>query len=449
MDPKGADWSMPPGECLPELPSYRGPITEHEHPIPSLRARRIREAMAWVPVRAGLGALVVAGLCAVDALADDAEVLRRAVDYTIAAQQPDGSFRYDFDFLAGEPTGSDNIVRQAGTLFALGEALLETDDRRLVPVMRAGLDRLASLSLPIGAGTTQSALASLGLFSVDSRRLARALDRWGLLYRPQGSGQLVSGDGSYRGAPAGATSLALIAELSYARATGDDRYRDQREAWVRGLLALHVPGEGIRRSPVTLKQGPYEDGEGWLALAVYHEHDPANEEVARALGELEEHSIATYGGAPDRNFYHWGAIASAARFAETADPRLADFAAAQAGWILGERPPSATEHFGSCSFVEGLSSAYAVVAAAGGRDGLADRLRERVALELERNRALQIQPGTERLELGGGAVLDAPTLAGQAGAFRAGTYRAFTRIDLTQHCISAFLKARRSGLGNG
>ena len=35
-----------------------------------------------------------------------------------------------------------------------------------------------------------------------------------------------------------------------------------------------------------------------------------------------------------------------------------------------------------------------------------------------------------------------------AGAFLAGPYRLYTRNDLNQHCISAFLKAGRYGLGD-
>jgi hypothetical protein len=51
------------------------------------------------------------------------------------------------------------------------------------------------------------------------------------------------------------------------------------------------------------------------------------------------------------------------------------------------------------------------------------------------------------MALGGRGELRAPSLADSAGAFLAGRYRAFTRIDLTQHCISAFLIAKRHGLG--
>jgi len=66
-----------------------------------------------------------------------------------------------------------------------------------------------------------------------------------------------------------------------------------------------------------------------------------------------------------------------------------------------------------------------------------------------RNRTYQIPPRQRRLALGGGSELRAPTLADSSGAFLAGRYRAYTRIDLTQHRISAFLIAKRYGLVGG
>jgi len=378
--------------------------------------------------------------------AADEERLRWAVEHTISTQQPDGLFRYDFDFISGARTGGDNVVRQAGTLFALGEYLLHIGDPRLEPVLRAGLEGLADLSLPIGRSAAQSALESLGVFRITSWTLGRVLNRLGLLYGTDGDGLVVAGDGSYPSALCGATSLALLAELEYWGATGDDRYRELREAWLRGLLTLHVPGKGIRGSPTTLSQDPYVDGEGWLALAVYHDNFPDDDLAACGLRALEDHILDHYGRRPHRFFYHWGAMASAERYASSGEARLADFAAAQAEWILSDRPAELSRPHPTCSLIEGLASAHAVIQAHGGREALAARIRERVEFELARNRAMQIPPGAERVDFAGGASLATPSLRDNAGAFLEGDLRAYTRTDITQHCISALLKARRYGL---
>jgi len=377
---------------------------------------------------------------------DDAERVRRAVAHTISTQLPNGLFEYDFDFLAGEPTGQDHIVRQAGTLFVLGEALLDTGEADIVPVMHKGLDAMAERSLPIGKGTLQSIVEWLGGFSIKSWRLERAYDRMGTLYDPTGDGLVVAGADTYETAYAGATALALIAELSYFRATGDDRYSELRASWTRGLLSLQVQGSGVRSHPATLAQGPYANGEAWLALTYYHETFPNDTKVEQALQDLEDYVIELYTHEPDRSFYHWGAMASAARFATGDAERLAEFSAQQAEFILDARPPESTLKNTTCSLIEGLASAIAVLESWPGRERLVTRMRERVLVELSRNRALQIRPQQDRVELGAGALLMAPTLGRYDGAFLAGPYHIYTRTDFTQHCISAFLKVRRYGL---
>jgi hypothetical protein len=68
--------------------------------------------------------------------------------------------------------------------------------------------------LPIGIGRAQSLLMRAGVFGVSSWRLERALADRGWLYTTEGDGRLVRGEaGGYVGAAAGATALALIAEL--------------------------------------------------------------------------------------------------------------------------------------------------------------------------------------------------------------------------------------------
>ena len=77
---------------------------------------------------------------------------------------------------------------------------------------------------------------------------------------------------------------------------------------------------------------------------------------------------------------------------------------------------------------------------------LFDRVDRRIRAEMANNRKLQIRPGQERLDLGGDVYLSAPRLSEFAGAFLAGRYRPSTRIDFTQHCLSAMTKLERLGL---
>src|SRR5262249_11201216 len=116
------------------------------------RARRTARVIRSAAASAALALLTSAAPRAVA----DRERAGRAVAQTGATQLPNGLFRYDFDSLAAEPSGDDNIVRQAGALFALAAYLADTGDRSVAAPIEAGLDALAQRSLPIGTGTAQS-----------------------------------------------------------------------------------------------------------------------------------------------------------------------------------------------------------------------------------------------------------------------------------------------------
>lgn|GEM_PF-813501 len=397
-----------------------------------------------------LGALAALSLGApalpAPARAGDAERVRRAVAYTVESQRPTGLFRYDFDVPSAEPTGGDNQVRQAGTLFALGEYLLEERDPRVEAALRAGLESMAGLSLPISRGAAQRALEAVGVFRLSFGRVERQLDRLGLLYAPEGDGLLVAENGDYEKAQAGTTALALLAALEYEAATGDDRFARARDGWTRGLLALHVEGAGIRMRPDTLETSPYFDGETWLAFAAHRGAFPDASEVEQALHALEEALMERFGAAPSTHFFHWGAMASAQRYRTTKEARFADFAARQAEWFLAAVPYERGRRHSTCSQIEGLASAAAALAEHPEHEATLEKVRQRIGRELERNRRLQIAPGQDRVALAAGGLLLAPVLAEHAGAFLAGPYHAYIRTDLNQHCISAFLKARRIGL---
>jgi hypothetical protein len=376
------------------------------------------------PRRAALAALLLATVA--PARADDAERLRRAADHLIASQRESGLFAYDFDVASAEPSGRDNLVRQAGALAALGEYAADTGDRRALPALRAGLDALAARSLRIRPGRLDAALAALGL-------------------RPRGATRLVAEGGRPDGAPAGATALALVAALEHRRASADARYAALAAAWARGLRALRVRG-GIREHPGSRQRSPYFDGEAWLALALLDARAPGEADGGETLRELERQLMEHYGREPSVSFYHWGAMASAERYRATADPAFVEFAAGQARFALAALPPSAVRRHNACYLVEGLAPNHALVAARPEHAALAEQIRGRVAAELARARALQLEPGQERMTLAEGGWLVAPVLRQHAGAFLAGPHRPYLRIDYTQHCLSALLKARRYGL---
>ncbi len=398
---------------------------------------------------------VVAALALVQVLASavaasDRQQIGRAVDHLLASQLPSGLLSYDFDLLTGAPTGRDHIARQSGVISFLAEYYLDSHDERVRPAIEKALDAFGRLSLPVGKRWIQSALEQTGLLSVPVGRwkLQRALGRLGLLFVTDGHGKLLGAGPDYASAPTGATALALLAELQYAEATGDQRFRALREAWVKGLLTLHIPRGGFRMGPTSIDTSPFYDGEAWLALAYYSRLHPRDERVRSLLAGLDVYLVHRYRDETRTGFYQWGAMAAVERLRATSDDRFVRFLAAQAQKATQATASEKAPGSEGCADVEGLVSAAAVLRERRTDDLLVGRIEERIDRVMTGARRLQIPPQARRLAFADGAYLVSPKLAHLGGAFLESAAKPYTRIDFTGHCLSAMTKLQRYGLAS-
>ena len=353
------------------------------------------------------------GLClclaSAPAPAESPTAMTRAVDALLAVQKDEGLFAYDFDFVRGKSSKRNSIVRQAGTVYALAEYYgFSRDERMREPLRRA--------------------LAALGRESVEF-----------------GGGAMVSKDRSVAGIRVGATALTLLAEAYYFRASGDGRFEATRRAWIQGMLALRRPGAGFKRAPGDELESPYYNGEVWLALALLARtfEDPR---IEQTLSDFEPYLMATYGGEPHIGFFHWGLMAASMRWRATGETRYADFLRDQVRHYLQVMRPKLNPNANTCYALEGLFPALEPI---GTDAALQTALRSRVQREFQKILGFQIRPGQDRLDLGDGTVLVSPNLQDYVGAFVAGRKRPSTRIDFTQHCLSALIKARVHALDAG
>lgn len=338
------------------------------------------------------------------------ETTHFAAAYLKEAQRPSGLFRYEYDFVREMESPRDNIVRQAGTGYALGEYYVHTRDESVRKTIILALRAYSARSIPAGKG------------------------------------RLVSGDGKAGGARAGATALALLTELQYAKASGDGRFEKERNQWLRGLLALHRPGGGFRKAPGAKIESDYYNGEIWLALGYYDRFFAGRADVGKVLKEVDAHFLARYSAAPTVKFYHWGAMAALQRYEASREKRFARFAVRQTIAFLDRLNPRLKEHVNTCYAAEGLISAYALREAGEMSTGVRDRLLRRIHAEMRKNREFQIQlfqwilPVKKRFYMFSGRLPDF------VGAFVNNSYWPKTRIDHTQHCLSAFIKYEKYGL---
>ena len=408
----------------------------------------------------GFGGIVAAAFLTVapatgaaDLAVDYPSMMRSTVDGLIASQAASGLFLYGFDFLADKPlepgrVSPENLIRQAGTASALAAYYQRTHDPRLREPLQRILAAFGRYSLPIGKSPLQRWIEGAHLLSISYGRwrLQTALLRHGLLYETAGEGSVISSNGTYEVAAAGTVALALLAELRYAKASGDERYAALRQSWLKGLLALRIPGGGFRWLPTSIDDSPFYNGEGWLALAVYRDLHPDNATVATALHDLDRAMIERYSQQPDPNFYHWGAMAAAQRYEMTHDPRFLAFLRTQAQVFVTRFRKRLGPDGNNCADMEGVAATLGVLDAKDVADvELVQQLRRWVGAEAAKLPRMQVRGGQEGLSLGGDARLSAPRMAAFGGAFIAGIYEPSTRVDLAQHCLSAMLTLGQLG----
>lgn len=363
--------------------------------------------------RAGFALLLVLGLGtgahATDPTLAQAEIERRAeaaARYLVATETAEGRFFYEFDFLRSHFTPDDNIVRQAGAGFILNQFYF----------------------LSRKPGFAEPAARSIAYYEAKSIAV--------------GNGLLPSGDDTPSGARAGSAALALLAELFHSRAIGADFRPDLRQGWFRGLAAQQLADGGIAQVPGETAADSYATGETWLALAHYIDLVPDATEVAATLERLETGVMAKYLAAPDRMFAHWGMMAAAQRLATTGADRYRDFLERFAGNYVAELMPPPDSGANTCAALEGVIAAATALARHGVPE-LAATLRARIETDLPYNLELQLTGDSTRLEFGPGQYYEDPKLKTLAGAFRNGAYVLRTRVNSTQHCLSALLLYRQ------
>jgi hypothetical protein len=378
-----------------------------------------------------------------------------AVDYLLRSQAPSGFLLYGFDFLqdsALEPGAMSavQLTRQAGAAAVLADYYSVTRDPRAALAVTRLLGALEAHTLPISQNRLQGLVAWAGLLRVPvgRYRMASALNRYGLLFEPEGPGKLLSPDSNYANAYAGAAALALLAELRYVQASGDDRFASLRRALLEGLLALRIPGDGFRMDPTSIDTNAYFDAEAWTALAAYRRAFPDEARVEEILREVDAALMRKYGAEFRLPFFHWGTMAAALRYPDRREREFLEFIRAQTTEFLNqvERHP---DNDNNCAAVEGVIDAIGTLRDAGEPGGaLTLRAMRWARAEMSKAWRMQIEPGQTELVFANARII-APRMQEFAGSFRSGLYGADTLVDYTGHCLSAMVKSKRQHIDLG
>ena len=146
----------------------------------------------------------------------------------MAVQEPSGFFPYGFDLLDDEKLepgsmSAANLIRQVFTAAVFADYFAKTKDQRARQAIQQLLTAFGQHSLPIGKSLMQTLVEKTRLLSMPFGRykINAAMKRFHLLYEKTGSGKVITLNTDYSKAYSGTVSLALLAELRYAKSSGD------------------------------------------------------------------------------------------------------------------------------------------------------------------------------------------------------------------------------------
>ena len=163
-----------------------------------------------------------------------------------------------------------------------------------------------------------------------------------------------------------------------------------------GLLSLGIPGGGFRQDPLSIDDSDYDNGEGWLALAVYCDMHRDDLRAASALSDLDDALIRRYSENPSVTFLGWGGMAAAQRYRTTHDPKFLAYLRRQGDNFVERFQDRFSADGNNCAVMEGLATTLAALKASGEKD--TDRVREMndwLSGEIAKLLKLQIQPGQQ------------------------------------------------------
>jgi hypothetical protein len=341
-------------------------------------------------------------------------IITDGTKWLLDAQESSGHFAYEYAPYEGEYLPGDNIVRQAGALFALGEVYRnkEQRDEQLAQGITKAIGFFKSLTIEGKEG--KESFSCIG--STEKGRDCKL----------------------------GATALALIGILDYVEKTprAASTYKPLIEGYTAFILAAQKDTGGFRdlyRTDTGFlnRESPYSNGEAMLALVRAYTYE-ADEEVKASLLSAFAYLKTTEHVNP---LYLW--IMAALKDMNVLWPDQAYVAYARdfTQWRVrtGSYPKQNNNY---CPYVEGLVSAYSVLKAAP-LQGELEALRAHIDPWHGYHRTLKVERSESyRVVIRNGipALLKLAELEQAHGGFLTSHLVATQRIDFTQHCVSAYLQ---------
>ena len=276
------------------------------------------------------------------------DYLSLSAHFLINQQQPDGFFKYEYDFITGNYTYWDNIIHQTRAGYTLIQYYIF--------LIRNNIDsQLASIVL----SSTIKALKGYAASSVNQKNFPGKLVSF--YYNKSGIStpdtQKISADHRIQRLEAeiAATAFALMTEISYWSSTSDNSFVKEREEWRKALIyhtqqALKIPSQKNPFMPII-----------WQAFAIYTQINPSDKEIEALLPQIDAYFMSLPRYMNDVEDYTWDMIAANQRFQTTKQISFVNFAARQTTRILKDMYTQHDTAINSCSLSLGLVEASLIL----------------------------------------------------------------------------------------
>lgn len=335
--------------------------------------------------------------------------------WLINAQETNGHFKYEYLPFEGTYRVDDNMVRQTGALYALGEVRRRTEGNALE------IDRAMEKGISFFQDLSREGTYNGKTFSC-----------------------IVKNEKSSR-CPLGATSLALVGILAYVDAHPEkaSTYKKQIESYVTFILMQQKENGGFKnlyahKGTANDDESAFSNGEALLALVRYYQYRP-DPMVQVAIDKAFDHlKVQPYNG----DLHLW--IMAALVDMNTLWPKeeYKTYARGFTDWRLhsGNRASRSTHNY--CPYVEGIASTLILLKddKKGNYDlylkELESRNRFHFMLQLTEQDSVRVLNDAGKIEF---KTLTQPTKPA-IGGFLTGDTALTQRIDFTQHCITAYVQ---------
>ena len=346
-----------------------------------------------------------------------ADELRKSVvegtDWIVASQEEDGHFAYEYAPYEGEYLNDDNIVRQAGSLYQLGEVLRRQDTPD--PELAAAIE------------------SSIGYFE----ELATEDTFLKVTFR------CIVEDADSDRCKLGASSLALMGILSYVEVYPEKeaQYEELISDLVRHIInAKRIHGtfresHYVGKNAQPSKESSFADGEAVLALVRYYQY----KETATVKRIIEDSIERLMDREHDTALYLW--IMAALKDWQDIEPspEYVEYARDFTHWRVSRVVQHRLTQKNYCAFSEGLASALSVLKDEGGTTEYS-AWRSELDYWNAKNARLQIGEYDAMRYQGADGFLTIANMDQAQGGFLTSDTVLTQRIDFTQHCVSSVLQ---------